>query len=573
VVLLLQCLQQRNLSPFIIMTSSAGVEGLTRRLIPLTSIGWDDDLERRPSWQEEDSTNDSDEENYLDRYRKRPFNSCGKRIGWLCGGRFYGMPLSCITRRGDEKKGIDNHKVFCQRLKWCCCSRNTYFYWGPDDQRVMRNSNPTSLCTWYCSAALRILREYAHLTWGNGSSTVHHSVALSSSFRSAEPLNPSIMERNHPFDDATMVFDTTRSTITEKFPPGIPSPSKVEGIKTQRISYASVGTGEINCQNHSSQSTNEHDQSSKQTKSPPTGTTTDATLEFDNEHVLVDYSQSRVDKLPDRPDLEVLFTPLPSENNTEFPLFNCHILPDESTNEDVLCFYIRFPDAESIQRRKIDQKQRAERTADFLENAKSMSLQLNSRGGSLMTTSYGGSSIDSGYDTSAGPSTPRTDIDRGRRHQRRGSFLAGSKIERFDNSRSSSRKKCGSYVRYNATKGDYYREDVNQRRRNSLVSQETESRPEEENYELQNLQRMRMELGYEDVEVPLKCDSKYDIHVQDRKQQAHAYHDKTEIAKHLKRPRTRRGPRRSSFVAGSKIELFGGGRKSSRKCSNLRASM
>jgi hypothetical protein len=586
------------------MTSPAGVEGLTRRLIPLASVSRHE-TERRHLWQqqEEDSVNDSDDENDS-RYRKRGLKLCGKQIGWPCRcccccyvittmRLGYATPLPCTIRRCDDEKGTDKkHKTYQKRLKSCSCCSNIAYNYSDIENQSARNSGPASLCTWNYSAALKMFWEhYGFFSHRNGSSTNPHSVIYSSSPLSTEPANRSISSWDQPYEivisnDMLVDLDDARATITEKNPLETTTASSKIHEKAHKIPSASGGAGEINGNDSVplSQAENGYGQSTTKSESLSTGSTIVACLDL--EHDLVDYTQSRVCNLPEKPDLEVIFAPSSSENidistvnnnnNNQIKNIEDHAFEDDTTpvgsnNEAMVCFYLRFPDAESMQQRQIDQKQRAERTADFLETAKSLSLQLGSRRGSLKSTSSYASSIGSSYDTSIGLSIT-TINDRGRRNQRRSSFLAGSKIERFDNSRSNIKNDSGSYVRYGSSNGAYSREDMNQHPGNSLRPQEQEIMSEEEKQHLQDLHRIRMELGYEDVEVPVKSHSEDNTHSQDGEPKVHEHRGIAELTEHLKRSRNRRGPRRSSFVAGSKIELFDNG-KTPKKHSYLRASM
>jgi hypothetical protein len=152
------------------------------------------------------------------------------------------------------------------------------------------------------------------------------------------------------------------------------------------------------------------------------------------------------------------------------------------------------------------------------------------------------------------------------RAQRRGSFVAGSKIERFDNNtyygtsgkrkyRSSRRSSQESTATSSEVDQSYEYEEMlfdhgNDVGQYSLQQQEQQQHQqgnlmtnEQEKKQQLEFEKMRMELGYEDMEVP----------------NARSYDNTNNfgIGRNEQR-QPRRSPRRASFVAGSRIERFDG---------------
>jgi hypothetical protein len=373
---------------------------------------------------------------------------------------------------------------------------------------------------------------------------------------------------------------------------------------------------------------------------------------------LPDYTECRVNALPQKPDLEVVVSPPPlSLEAFDEPFSNeddCIFSNEKDTDQETVLFSLRLPNVASLHQRKIDQMQRAERTHDFMETAKSLSLQLDrdkwsvkrSRRGSMVSTSSYTSSVDTSYDASM--STPgherrssqgsrllnrpplsrnnsvtslhellhqeamalrasptrqpeesqnRTDIGcddslrkfelplqdedkedttsaslancfgkisnilqqsgatedafvckthRGRRAPRRHSFLAGSKIDRFDSVSNSSGNGSG-----------HFRCTRDSPRRRTSLNEGTSSRRSSvsNGQDDKDLQQQRHDLGYEDIEVPIKCNS-FDTDLTGSRRSSGSGGGGALFDDSYRRSRGRRAPRRSSFVAGSKIERY-----------------
>ena len=377
---------------------------------------------------------------------------------------------------------------------------------------------------------------------------------------------------------------------------------------------------------------------------------------------LVDCMESRVNDLPFKPDLEVTFSPPSSsldqvEMDATLPIDNDNGIHGSMEDyEESVTFLLRLPNSSSLQQRTIDQMQRAERTQDFLETARSLSLHLDRdkwsakrtiRRGSMMSSSSYTSSIDTSYDASMSTSgsrpinrpplsrtnsvtslhellqqeavalraSPAQFVDesqsrnklgydeglqkfdlphqddnnddanlaslvnspgkissifhgskmkqeealvspshRGRRAPRRNSFLAGSKIEHYDSVGNSSGNGSGQ-VHYG---------QQSPRRRSSLSgtysgasSRRSSLGNAPENQAERDIEQQRHELGYEDVEMTMKSSTSFDTDYTSSRRSS-ASGGGSQLDDSYRRPRGRRAPRRSSFVAGSKIERYDG---------------
>jgi hypothetical protein len=557
--------------------------GLTRRLIGLATRTRQGAQLAINNEEQVLSNRDEDKQH---QHRKRHFRLCGTKTELfsiatrVCRGRL--MPLQ-IMMRCDDNCSIEQFGKTCVRSAISCWSNITC----RPSHHEGRNDAGLRVCPIRVWHTLNDLSQHLFLLWDTENTSLEDpemrsplrvpatNLPITLEVRPSELLG--VADRVPAFTDLEAAMETSE-TISLTVPE---TKTIIQQRHDRKVSLTTGETGELNdpmMGSVHSRTVEEDSKSGRICIFLPTESTA-KTSTSDSPNVLIDYTVYRVDNLPVRPDLEVIFAPSAfsseeDDNIKEKLAFGSSLKPlEENTDSDNVYFNLRFPNAESMEQRKIDLKERAERTSDFLETAKSLTLQLSSRRGSLMSTSSYASSMGSTYDTSIESSTP-TNSDRGRRQQRRSSFLAGSKIERFDTSRSSSRHEVGRFKRYSSRRSspsDAHSHAYDHPQRNSVSPQEQSNLSEAEmQQQQQDLERMRMELGYEDMEVPIKSHSENSRYTQP---QQHCHLGTIEVTEQLKRSRRRHGSsRRSSFVAGSKIELYEGGKKS-RRNSNLRASM
>lgn len=563
-------------------------EGLTRRLIGLAISSRQN---KTPYTRDEkECDNDHEDESKQQHHRhhhhnKRPFHMCGMRTECLsataarvCRGR----PVVQRMMRCDNYE-LDQYRKGCIRSMGNC--------WSTVSGRVLRyvgqNDDESRFCPLTFWETMDVLSQRVIFLWTTENSAMDDDSRMRSplSIQATDlPYNREIPHSQHmhgtkmssPFLDLEAATESTKTTSLD-FSDNKTVASQRQGRK---VSTATGDTGELSEQQFGAvhnQTLEEDLESGTISVSPPPETTKISSI-ANSPNVLTDYTTCRVDNLLAKPDLEVVFQTqsysFDEENgNVNFDYSGFKLL-GESTDEAKVYFNLRFPDAESMKQRNIDQMERAERTSDFLETAKSLTLQLSSRRGSSMSTSSYASSMGNSYDTSIVLSTP-TDSDRGRRQQRRSSFLAGSKIDRFETSRSSSGQDDWRYKRHCSRRSlsddTFSHEHNHHSRRNSIPPKEQPHLSEEEKQQQQDMERMRMVLGYEDMEVPTNCNSEENSVM--RLQHQHGHLGTVEVTEQLKRSRRQhKTSRRSSFVAGSKIELYEDGRKSRRQSSH-RASM
>ncbi|KAG7357202.1 hypothetical protein IV203_001890 [Nitzschia inconspicua] len=567
-------------------TSYSAAEGLTRRLIGLARTTQRDTSIQRQENDSETAASGEDDDRSIDWQHHHNYHR--KRKRWQCG-KWFACPQSASR--------VSYCQPLRQRMLRCCCCgcpgfakqqgeyclRTVETCWARSIQRSRVINHGSSTYTesngrdrpTSCWARMRDMgQQVMSFSWSTDSTTLYASEIISSSTLETAMSSPAWDDQpleHTGFSNTIRSGDLENDTVplvevsTQKILQKTTTPTAARVTSDVRDPFFPVRSpiSEVDLE------------MAKAVQSFPSGM---KTLDSPNPAgvILLDYTVSRVDNLPAKPDLEIAFEPLPlpteDNSNNKKSTFGNSLQPlGDNDDEDDINFFLRFPNAESMKQRSIDQRERAERTSDFLETAKSLTLQLSSRRGSVLSSSSHVSSVDSSYDTSMTSSTP-TKNDRGRRQQRRGSFLAGSKIERFDTSRSSSRQKGGTYKRYSSQRissSDVYSQECKAQPRNSIGSLEQQDLKEEEN---RDMERMKMELGYEYVDVPSKSYSEDVRFAQSQQERNHGHLGTVEATEQLKRSRRRHGTRRSSFVSGSKIELYGGGKKS-RKQSDLRASM
>lgn len=537
-------------------------EGLTRRLIGLATssrnvdalhLQQQDDIEANRG-NSDDKDDDNDKEKFFVSRQKRPFRLCGKNINSTClkattSHVYQPLPRRMVRCGGASNEFVVQHGKRCIRsLSYGCSTLHLYCF--------DNSYRPTVFC-----AMLRDLGRHILPSQNEESIAGNSSRAEMCSLGSTPSQG-----RDRPLDlHNASLSDTESGSETMGL---VTKPQLKSSDVSPRESCTVIMLKEMKAQ-----------VSSIHTLTLEDAETVDMQSSDFLENVLVDFTLGKYHNLPEKPNLNVSFDP-PSraeedeKKDVELSGFCTNPLSDKAIEE--VTFYLRFPNAESMQQRTIDQKERAERTSDFLESAKSLTLQLSisSRRGSLLSTSSYASSVESSYDTSMTSST-LTNSDRGRRQQRRGSFLAGSKIERFDNFCSSSRHDSETYKPSSSRRSssrDAFSQQDGVSRRNSISSRDPQGLSEEETRQQQDMERIKAELGYEEMEVPIKSHSNNDIFIDSRQHENHGHLGTVEVTEQMKRSSRRSGSRRSSFVAGSKIEYFEGGKKSRRK-NNFRASM